>query len=254
MFAEAERANGCIKPDSGSESQVGPRGSVAVLWFHKVCRQWLRGLLLFLPGRWVQCGVIFLCVGLSGSLCAAADAGSQLEQLEFIDKMAKAYRQVSDYRTYLVITGFGKDSSFTSTQKLHYTFKKPNKIRLDFETPHRGMTIIYPDRDGKVWIRPNFWVPFINLHLEPTNANLEISPGQQIHQTDLGMLIRNIAHSVTDCYLGDLQVAADREQIIIRVLADNPFRRGNATRYAFFINRDLWLPVAVEESSPTGVL
>jgi outer membrane lipoprotein-sorting protein len=222
--------------------------------FHLIFGRLLRALRLRLPGRWVRCGVVALCAGLTGSLGTAADAGSPLEPRVLIEKMETAYRQVSDYRTQLVITGFGKDSSFTSTQKLLYTFKKPNKLRLDFETPHRGMTIIYPDRDGKVWIRPNFWFPFINLHLEPSNANLEISPGQQINQSDLGMLIRNITHSLTDCYLGELQVAEDREQIIIRVLADNPFRRGKATRYVFFINRDTWLPVAVEESSPTGEL
>jgi outer membrane lipoprotein-sorting protein len=218
----------------------------------------IRRLVGFLPTRLHGRGALraLICLGMVIASClpAAADAPTPMNARELIERMETAYKEVSDYQTRLVITGFGKDSSFTSLQKLLYTFKKPDKIRLDFETPHRGMTVIYPDREGRVWIRPGFWFPLFDLRLEPTNANLEVSPGQQIHQTDLGMLIRNITHSVTDCYLGDLEVSEDRDRAAIRVLADNPFRRGRATRYVFHIDKTLWLPVAVEESSAAGVL
>ena len=181
---------------------------------------------------------------------AWTDADSQ----ELIRKMEASYAEVRDYQTHLVITGFGKDSSFVKTQKLVYTFKKPNKIRLDFESPHEGMIVLYPDDEGKVLVRPSGWASAFTLHLDAKSSLLEISPGQQINQTDLGILIRNIAHSITDFYLGDLQVSSDSEEIIVRMLSDNPFHRGTPTRYAFFIDTRLWLPVKVQEYTPSGKL
>jgi len=198
----------------------------------------------------IRLGLLSAWLLFARSTAAWGPAQSQ----ELIAKMAAAYSRVKDYQAHLVITGFGQDSRFTTTQKLLYTFKKPNKLRLDFETPHRGMIIVYPDQDGKVLVSPTPWLPFFTMHLQPSNPNLEISPGQQINQTDLGLLIGNIQHSLTDYFLGDLKVTEDGELITVRVLSDNPFRRGKATRYVFFINKKIWLPVAVEESTAAGVL
>ncbi len=40
----------------------------------------------------------------------------------------------------------------------------------------------------------------------------------------------------------------------IRVLADDHFHDGVTTLYRFTINKNLWLPVKVEEYTPGGVL
>jgi len=168
--------------------------------------------------------------------------------------MQAIYSGVEDYQAHLVIAGFGKDSSFAVTHKLTYTFKKPNRIRVDFEFPHPGMTIIYPDQDNKAMIRLSKRFPSFALHLDPGSSLLEISPGQHIHQTDLGLLIRNISHSLTDMFLGELDVDEYQNAMNIRVLSDNPFRKGAPTRYVFTIDKRIWLPVAVEEFTPDGIL
>jgi len=196
----------------------------------------------------------FACAWLLGASGSPAFAWSQSDSLDLIRKMEQAYGNVQDYQTRLIITGFGSDPAFRKRQTLLYTFKKPNRIRLDFESPHRRMVIIYPDRNGKVVVQPGFLPNLFALQLEPSSSLLEISPGQQINQTDLGLLIRNITHSLTDFFEGDLSVSDEGENLVVRVLSDNPFRRGVSTRYAFFIDRTLWLPVKVEESSARGLL
>ncbi len=169
--------------------------------------------------------------------------------------MESAYRGIEDYQARLVITGFGKERSFSGVQKLTYTFKKPNRIRVDFHSPHKGMVIAYPDKEGKVVVHPSRLLPSaFNVHLDPGNPLLEISPGQQINQTDIGLLIKNIAHSLTDMHLGDLDVSEHPNTVIIRTLADNPFKRGTPTRYTFTVDKRHWLPVAVEERTASGVL
>jgi outer membrane lipoprotein-sorting protein len=172
---------------------------------------------------------------------------------ELLNKMEAAYVGIEDYRARLQIKARGRDGSL-KTKKVLYTFKKPQWVRLDFELPHPGMVLIYPDKNGKVLVRPSGWARFLKLHLAPDNFLLKVSPGQRIDQTDLGLLIRNISHSLTDRRRGQMEVEREDGYIRLRVLADNHFREGIVTRYQFVIDRRLWLPVEVEESTPDGIL
>lgn len=192
-------------------------------------------------------------LGPAGTHSARAWTGSDTEAL--VSRMESVYRGLKDYQTHLVITGFGNDRSFEGVEKLTYSFKKPDRVRVDFDSPHKGMTIVYPDKAGRVVVRMSKWLPFnFNVHLDPGSPLVEISPGQRINQTDIGLLIRNIGHSLTDMYLGDLDVSEGPKTIVIRTLADNPFKRGTPTRYTFTIDKGYWLPVGVEESTADGVL
>lgn len=93
--------------------------------------------------------------------------------------MRRAYAQVDDYQTLLVIQGFGSESRFQSEHRLRYTFKKPHHIRIDFIYPHEGMVILYPGKKGKVTVRPAFLGSLFTVNLSPYNSLLEVSPGQQ---------------------------------------------------------------------------
>ncbi len=165
-----------------------------------------------------------------------------------MEKMEVAYAGVNDYQANMEVRTFGKDGFF-DTRKFLYTFKKPKKIRLDFESPYAGMIIVYPDQNGKAALRR-----FFTFHLAPDNPLLQVSAGQRIDQTDLGLLIKNIFHSLTDHRRGPLELTEGDKDIRIRVIADDHFREGVVTLYQFLIDKDLWLPVKVEESSPDGLL
>ena len=82
-----------------------------------------------------------------------------------------------------------------------------------------------------------------------------VSPsGQQIDQTDFGLLIRKIGHSLADQRRGPAEVTEKDGTVEIQVLADNHFRKGILTIYRFSIDEELWLPVKVEESDSAGRL
>jgi hypothetical protein len=74
-----------------------------------------------------------------------------------------------------------------------------------------------------------------------------------MNQTDLGLLIKNIGHSVTDPRRGPVSLSEDKDTIQIEVLADDHFREGVETRYQFLISKELRLPVEVGESTTNGV-
>lgn len=168
-------------------------------------------------------------------------------------KVESAYARVNDYRARIEVTAYEKKGA-VETKKFLYTFKKPNRIRLDFESPYPGLSLSYPDPKGKVVVRPSAWVPFSKLPLAPDNSLLRDSSGQRVDQTDLGALIKHIEHSLTDQRRGPAGIMNENGRILIRVSADNPFRGGSVTLYQFFIDTTLFLPVKVEESNPDGNL
>jgi outer membrane lipoprotein-sorting protein len=167
--------------------------------------------------------------------------------------MGEAYQRVIDYQTRVESTVQREDGSL-QTKKVLYTFKKPHRIRLDFESPNRGMVLVYPDKNGKAVIRPSGWARIFTFRFAPDNFLLQASLGQRIDQTDLGLLIRNIAHSLTDGRRGEMDVKEGEEHIRITVTADDHFREGVVTRYGFTIDTKLWLPIEVGESLPDGNL
>ncbi len=189
-------------------------------------------------------GVTFV---IGSFLPLSAYASNSYDTGTLLKKMENAYSAVNDYQANMEVTTYTTDGS-SETKRFLYTFKKPKRIRLDFESPNKGMILVYPDKDGKVAIHRYFTV-----HLSPESSLLQVHPGQRIDQTDLGLLITNISHSLTDHRRGPVKISEEDGNIDIRVMADDHFRKGVTTLYRFTINKRLWLPVRVEEFTPGGV-
>jgi len=170
-----------------------------------------------------------------------------------VKKMEAAFERLKDYQTNVEVRTYGSDGSF-QTEKFLYTFKKPKRIRLDLQSPHSGMILIYPGKKGKVTVQPSGLPHLFALNLGPDNRLLVQSSGQQIDQTDVGLLIENITHSLTDQRRGPVDITEEGGSVRIRVPAANHFRGDMVTLYRFFIDDTLWLPVRVEESTSDGHL
>lgn len=192
---------------------------------------------------------VFILIGLSPAETVAS--ASDIQGL--LNKMESAYAQVTDYQARMEVRTYSSKGSF-KTEKFLYTFKKPKHIRLDLESPHPGMVLVYPDKNGKVGIRPSGWARFFRLSLAPDSFFLRVSSGQRIDQTDIGLLIKKISASLTVERRGRSELEEDARHIRVRVLAENHFRKGVQTRYEFLIDKTMWLPVGVTESTPEGVL
>ena len=119
--------------------------------------------------------------------------------------MENTFAAVTDYRAEVEVRTYRSEGSF-QTDRFLYTFKKPKSIRLDWESPHKGMILVYPDKKGKVAIRPPGFAHFMKLHLAPGNPLIRVSSGQPIDKTDMGLLIEYIAHSLTDERRGPIEV------------------------------------------------
>ena len=193
-----------------------------------------------------------MVVLLSYPMLSYATPEISLDTDSLLKRMESAYARVKDYQANVEVRTYKTGGSF-ETQKFLYTFKKPKWIRIDFESPHSGMVLIYPDKNGKVGIEPPGVSHIFRFDLSPENSLLRTLSGQRIDQTDLGLLIKKISHSLTDQRRGPVEME-ENAYVRIRVLAVNHFHEGVVTLYQFSIDKNLWLPVKVEESTPEGQL
>jgi outer membrane lipoprotein-sorting protein len=181
---------------------------------------------------------------------AVVHGGDDVETV--LKKMEAAYEEVKDYQADVEVKIYKKDGTFKTERSL-YTFKKPKSIRLDFVSSHPRMILVYPDRNGKVLMRLPGLLPIFTFHLMLDDPLLETPSGQRIDQTDLGLLTKNIRHSLTDQRRGPVSISEDKDTLQIQVLANDHFREGVETAYRFLISKEKWLPAEVGRSTPMGV-
>jgi outer membrane lipoprotein-sorting protein len=184
---------------------------------------------------------------------AATDGEAAAKAAAIIARMTAAYARVPAYQTETETSEYRK-GRLVETRRFRYFFKKPYQLRIDMETPHPGMRLIYPDENGKVFIRFGGWRGFMPLRLAPDNVLFATRSGQRIDQSDFGLLIRNIGRSLSGQRRGELQVMERDRQLLLEVMAVDHFLPGVVTRFRFVIDTTLWLPVAVEELTEEGQL
>lgn len=170
-----------------------------------------------------------------------------------IAKMKAAYANVNAYRTDVEVKEY-REGRIAETRRFYYTFKKPDRVRIDMESPHPGLVLVYPDEEGKVSIKPGGPGHFFKLRLAPDNPFLTRRTGQRIDQTDLGLLIRNIEHSLTDRRYGKIVITVNDDRTVLEVVSADHFLPGVRTRYRYFIDKKTLLPTEVDELTPDGVL
>ncbi|HEY3276787.1 MAG TPA: hypothetical protein VGJ94_09220 [Syntrophorhabdaceae bacterium] len=166
-----------------------------------------------------------------------------------LDKVERAYAPIRDYRVEVEVKNYGEGGS-VEEEHFFYTFRRPKSIRLDFLSPHPGLVVIYPDKNGKVAVRG--LVPFFTLRLALDNRLLRKSSGQTIDTSDVGHMIDHIRAACTNERRGPVEAWEGNEEAIIRVLALDHFRRDREILYQFTIDTRSWLPREVRETTAGG--
>lgn len=184
-------------------------------------------------------------------LAIPADAADDVDAGALLMRMESAYEAVEDYRVSVQLVLAAEDAG-QRTEEFMYTFKKPGKIRMDFQSPQPGTMVIFPDEKGKVWVRP-WGSRFLDLHLSPDSLFLSNPSGQRVDQSDFGLLIKNIGRSIGEGRKGPVEILEEERYVRIKVLAENHFRSGKVTNYEFVIDRNTLLPGEIEERTPEGV-
>lgn len=187
-------------------------------------------------------------------LWAVAGAGPvrhQPEPAEIIAGMNRSWGRIDGYRTDTEVTEF-REGRISGVKRFRYSFRKPHEVRIEMEFPSAGTVLEFSGRDDTISVHPG-WAGFLTFRLTQDSHFFRTDAGQRIDQTDLGMLIHNIARSLTDGRRSDIS-STQRDGILqVEVVADDHFLPGVRTRYRFSIDTARWLPVEVREFTPNGI-
>ncbi|MGU7773599.1 LolA family protein [Burkholderia sp. MR1-5-21] len=93
--------------------------------------------------------------------------------------------------------------------EIHYAYRKPGYIRMDFVAPHRGAVLVYDPVSRKVRVRPFGAHMPPALSLSPTNPLVRDPSGHRVDQSDIGELLRNV-HALQE---GGLTVTQGEETV-----------------------------------------
>jgi hypothetical protein len=201
------------------------------------------------PASWIFL-ILAILLPVAGS-SAASTAARESEVVAVLAKMEASYAKVSTYQTEMEVREYRK-GKYLESKRFLYTFKKPNQLRIDMQYPQPGTVLVYPDKQGKVTLRPGGWTGIVTLHLAPDNSMLASDSGARIDQSDIGLLLRNIRHSLTDQRRGEITLSEAEGRISIEVLADDHFQPGVQTLYRFVFDSARGLPLEEHEATPKG--
>src|SRR6185369_12066960 len=105
--------------------------------------------------QWAFTGIHLLMLLLMSppDLWATTSPPKDKQVMGIMAKMEAAYAHITEYQTETEVSEY-RDGQASETKRFRYTFMKPNHLRIDMESPKSGMILVYPDDDGKVFVKP----------------------------------------------------------------------------------------------------
>ncbi|MFQ5329102.1 MAG: outer membrane lipoprotein carrier protein LolA [Thermodesulfobacteriota bacterium] len=183
------------------------------------------------------------------TLVAALLLALALQSGDIISTAMARYDAVKSYQVTL------RSESRDSSEVIHYFYKRPGFVRMEFVTPHRGAVLAYDPLKKVVALRPfGFLKPFV-LRLNPDNRVVKSSKGHRVDQSDIGFLLRLAQElerdGVTEV-VGE-EAVGDRGAIHIRVTGEGgTVVRGEINGYSLWLDRELLLPIKVISYDSAG--
>ncbi|HET8611024.1 MAG TPA: DUF1571 domain-containing protein [Burkholderiales bacterium] len=163
---------------------------------------------------------------------------------------------VAHYRTIRSYEVTVRSSSAGESQIIHYSYRKPGFIRMEFVEPHRGAVLVYdPDtRKARLW--PFGISTFPSFTLDPGNSLIQGPSGQRVDHSDVGALldnVRTLQRGGTTHVVGEQEILGLRT-LHVTVRGTPGTVPGNVAGYDLWFDVSNCLPVKVESRDAQGQL
>jgi len=151
------------------------------------------------------------------------------------------YREIAAYQVTLKSVSGGK------SEIIHYYFKKPNHVRMEFVTPFKGAVLIYDPGTKRAKLWPFGYRRFPALTLSPSNSVIQSSTGQRVDRSDVGVLYQNVKklqdHGATRVV--GIELLDGQETVHVVVAGQNGYSVGAVSRYQLWLDRASGFPLKV---------
>lgn len=176
---------------------------------------------------------------------------TSIESPDYLSLAVKSYQGITSYSVTL------RSESRVGSEALRYYYKRPGVIRMEFIKPHKGATLVYNPKDGKVRVRPFESIKFFVLTFDPDNRTVKSSRGHRVDQSDIGTLLKTIeelrSHGEVE-HTGNEKVG-EREAIVLNIKGEGDYTvEGDIHRYLLWLDQASYLPLKVEAYGLKGDL
>jgi len=160
------------------------------------------------------------------------------------------YRDVHAYQVTVKSTVAGK------TDVLHYAYKKPGLVRMDFVSPHQGAVLVYDPAAHKAKLWPFGYHSFPSLSLSPDNGLIRSPTGQRVDRSDVGVLFENakaLQAGGGAAALG-VETVGGQAALHVEVGTNDGVPIGAVYRYQLWLDQETGFPVKVLSYGKDGKL
>jgi len=171
------------------------------------------------------------------------------DPVDLIGVAMDRYRAVESYRVTL------KSSRDGESEIIHYSYKKPGFVRMDFERPYKGAVLIYDPLKKQVRLWP-FGLTFFALTLSPENRLVQSRTGQRVDRSDVGALWQNVKTLKDN---GEARVLGHEtvigaQALRVTVTGRENFVVDNVRRFDIWLEEKTWFPAKIVSSGADGEL
>ena len=160
------------------------------------------------------------------------------------------YEKVTSYRVTLRSTHGG------STEIIHYFFKRPDFVRMEFAKPHKGAVLIYDPTSKRVRLWPFGLSNAIALTLSPGNRLVRSAQGHRPDKSDIGVILEKVVRLQKrgkTSPQGQEQVGG-KPAILVEVVGEEGFAVETTHRYLLDLDASSMLPLRVRTYGLDGNL
>ena len=182
---------------------------------------------------------------------SSAEAQRTNQVLEVAERMRANFQGIEDYSSEVEQIYF-KDGVENERHRFKYFFKKPDKIRVEFFSPHSGLNVFYQRGEKKATLRPFSSVPSIQFRISIDNSIIKTPTGQGIYQTDMIFFLDFLFRNMAQVPQKDSQFQEERDQVHFLFWARDYVKGDLPEKYWIFVSTQNWFPVRIERYSSEG--
>ena len=184
----------------------------------------------------------------SGLLFAAALGAADIDP---VNAAIERYQAVESYQLTLRSSSGGNESEI-----IHYYYKKPGFVRMEFSQPFSGAVLVYSPSTKEIRLRPFGALKFPVFTLSPESRMAHSSSGHRVDRSDVGSLLQNVKtlqeNGATEI-MGEEEVGG-RQALHIAISGRDNFSVEGVHRYDLWLEtRTLW-PLKVASHDTKNVL
>jgi len=182
---------------------------------------------------------------------SSAEPPKTNQVLEVAERMRASFQGIEDYSSEVEQIYF-KGGVEDERHRFKYFFKKPDKIRVDFISPHSGLNVFYRRGEKKATLQPFPSAPSLKFRISIDNSIIKTPTGQGIHQTDMIFFIDFLFRNLAQVRQKDSQFQEERDQVNFLFWGQDYVKGDVPERYRIFISAPNWFPIRIERYSSEG--